>query len=170
VPRRALPRLFAYSIDWGLFAVWASLAGAAIWLLRDGATGWPQEGWRSQLWGAGITTVPFLAYLSLGEGSRRGATIGKRLLGLHVLGDDDQPPSRGRALLRNVVKLLPWELGHTAAHQMLAAGLADREPPQWAAWLSFASMALALGFVATLFVGDGRAPHDRVARTHVAGR
>ncbi len=43
-----------------------------------------------------------LAYYVGMEGSRRGQTLGKRLLGIRVLGVDGRPIGRGRALLRHV--------------------------------------------------------------------
>ncbi|MCK5945101.1 MAG: RDD family protein [Planctomycetes bacterium] len=161
-------RLLAYLVDWLLFAVWAG-AATAVALLAGGGDGehWTTDPWRSQLYGALITTIPFAAYLTLCEGSARGATVGKRLLGLRVVTARGERLPRLRALARTLVKLLPWELGHTAAHQLLTAGLAEREPPGWAMALSIASMALALAWVASLWVGGGRTVHDRCARSQV---
>ncbi|MFN3242108.1 MAG: RDD family protein [Planctomycetota bacterium] len=166
----ALRRLAAYAIDHLLFSLWVTAAIAVVVSLQDGAPTWTDDPWRSQAFGALFTTLPFWLYFTWCEASPRGRTLGKLARGLRVRdARRDTAPSLGSAALRSAVKLIPWELGHTAAHQLLAAGLGDREPPTWAMALSYASMGLAFVYVVMLFVGDGRAPHDRIARTRVVG-
>ncbi|MEM7203099.1 MAG: RDD family protein [Planctomycetota bacterium] len=170
--RLAARRLVAYGIDWTLFAAWGSTVFAVAYSARDdsGDFTWPTEAWAGQALGFVLTTLPFGLYFALTESSRAGASVGKRLLGLRVETGSGAAVSLGRAFARTAGKLVPWELGHTAAHQLLAHGRVDEEPPRWALWLATAAMALAAGYVATLFGAEGRTPYDRVAGTRVVGR
>ena len=54
----------------------------------------------------GIGGLIGLAYFTLMEGGSRQATLGKSLLGLKVTGVDGNPIGYGRALLRNIAKLV----------------------------------------------------------------
>jgi uncharacterized RDD family membrane protein YckC len=57
-------------------------------------------------------SLPVWLYFSLLESSAVQATLGKRLLGLRVLRLRGGRLSRGQALARTALKLLPWELTH----------------------------------------------------------
>ena len=164
----ALRRLTAYCIDWCLFAVWAGSVLAIVVLAQDGNPAWTDDPWRGQAIGALVTTLPFAAYFVWCEKAPRGRTLGKRWLGLRVLRlDADTPPRLGRALGRTAVKLAPWEIGHTAAHQFVAAASRDEAPPTWAMTIAVVACLCALGYVATLFTPEGRTPHDVAAGTRV---
>lgn len=164
----AVRRLSAFAIDWCTFALWAAAVFAVVWWANDGELSPPAPSpWRNQAYGALFTTVPLLAWFALWERSASGATPGKRLLGIRVTTDPGRAMTLPRALLRSAVKLLPWELGHTAAHQLAAAGFAERTPPAWTLPLAIASQIAALAWLASLFVGPGRTPHDIASATHV---
>lgn len=62
-----------------------------------------------------LTVVPFLVYLVRTEAGPAHATWGKRRSGLMVEAADGPPPGTARVVLRNVIKVLPWQLGHMAA-------------------------------------------------------
>jgi uncharacterized RDD family membrane protein YckC len=75
--------------------------------LRLFTTGPRLEGW---VWLS--VSLPTYLYFALYESSARGATPGKRLLGLHVTDMAGKRISFGRALLRTIMKLIPWEVTH----------------------------------------------------------
>lgn len=60
-----------------------------------------------------LVTLPVLLYFALGESSARQGTWGKRRLGLKVADIDGNRIPFGRALARNLLKFIPWELSHT---------------------------------------------------------
>jgi len=160
-------RLAAYLLDWGVFAVWAGLVFAVAWLLQRGEPAWPADPWVGQALGFALTTLPFGAYFVAMERSAWQATLGKRALDLRVVGAAGARVSRSRALVRTVGKLLPWELGHTAAHHTLAADRADVEPSAWCLVVASVAIAAAIVYVACLFTTSGRTPYDRLSRTRV---
>lgn len=171
-------RLLAFAVDWLVFSLWAvAVLGVVVW----SQVPWVESAWASQAVGACVTTIPFALYCAVCESSAWRATLGKRALGLTVRVASRETAGNGgvaeagaggrlgvgRALVRAVGKFVPWELGHTAAHQFTVAGLRDESPALWVPVVSGAAMLLALGYVATLFVGDGRAPYDRMVGTVV---
>jgi uncharacterized RDD family membrane protein YckC len=171
-PARPFRRVLAYAIDWCLFAGFAAATFAAFWFAQGGEPSWPQSPWLGQAIGFVLTTLPFGIYFVVTEGSARQATVGKRVLGLVVIdtssGVSSGRPTRGAVVLRTCGKLAPWELGHTAAHQMMAVP-ADGDPPAWVLVLAIAATVLALGYVASLWLPSGRTPYDRLAGTGVTG-
>ena len=114
-------------------------------------------------------TLPFALYFAFLESSRRQASLGKRLLGIQVTTLDGHRPGFGRALLRALVKFIPWMIGHMVPNQLLPQILSGRNGPM-PGWLWGACVVAAGGallYLVTLFVGDGRTPYDRVAGTRV---
>jgi hypothetical protein len=65
---------------------------------------------------------------------RRLLAFGKRMLGLVVSGETGDRLAFGSALLRNGVKFVPWEFGHTVAVWWLIAMMATGRTPydRWA--------------------------------------
>ena len=75
--------------------------------MRLFTTGPRLEGW---VW---LTvSLPTHLYFALSESSAHQATVGKRLLGLRVTDLVGKRMSFRRALLRTIVKLIPWEVTH----------------------------------------------------------
>ena len=108
-------RLGAYVIDaLLLFVAFGLLLGSIFGLVLYLTVGfeWMRNG--LLLWGYVFTIVslPLWLYYSFFESSVRQATIGMRLLGLRVTGLKGERISFGRALLRTVVKLIPFEVNH----------------------------------------------------------
>lgn len=61
-----------------------------------------------------LTVLPWWVYLTVTESGARHATWGKRRAGLIVSRSRD-PLTTGNVALRNLVKVLPWQLGHLGA-------------------------------------------------------
>jgi uncharacterized RDD family membrane protein YckC len=96
-----------------------------------------------------------------GRRGPRGATPGKRLLGLRVSRLDGGQLSWPGSLLRSAVKIaVPWELAHTGVWNSLA--WPGPEAPVNAVLFSVANGLLVL-YVVMLFVGARRPPYDRLA-------
>lgn len=167
-------RAGAYLVD----CLWLSamlmglqLAIVSIGLHGDGA--WRTSGVRLEAWTLATISLPAWLMLAGFESSRPGATPGKRLLALRVEDVTGHRLGFGRALLRNVVKLLPWEAAHLAINlprnpfidpQTGAfTGMADGE----FRWTMVLPWVLAVVWV-VVFARDGeRGVQDRVAGSRV---
>jgi uncharacterized RDD family membrane protein YckC len=126
--------------------------------------------WRQRLAGQLVAfttlTVPVALYFALFDASRLRATPGKRLLGLQTVTETGGRVPTIRAILRAMVKLAPWELAHTAL--WTTPGWPAQAAPRPLNLAGFGlSLALASGYVLTLFVGSRRTPYDHVAGTRV---
>jgi uncharacterized RDD family membrane protein YckC len=170
--RSALRRIAAFVLDQLVVGLWIGGISLAAWAGR--AADWlPEVAPPAEIDGKMVghslsflvLTLPVLLYFALLE-ARRGATVGKHALGLRVAAAGGGGLTLGRALLRNAIKLAPWELSHVAIWYMPGRPFVD--PP--AAW-SLAAWSLALAaaavWVVSLFVGDGRTPYDRIAGSRV---
>lgn len=73
---------------------------------------WMQNGFLFWLYIFTVVSIPFWLYYSLLESSTRQVTFGMRLFGLQVADIEGKRISFGRALLRTIIKLLPFELNH----------------------------------------------------------
>ncbi len=111
-------------------------------------------------------TLPCVCYFALCEASRRQGTIGKRCLKLRVIGPDGARLRRGRSFVRTAIKFAPWEIAHTAVWHVPGRPFVT-EPGALNVAVWFVSLALVLWWIASLFVGGGRTPYDRVAGTSV---
>lgn len=68
---------------------------------------------------AALTVLPVGAYLAVTEAGRHRATPGKRWQGLQVVTADGAAIGWRRAVVRNAVKLLPWQLAHLAVSRWM---------------------------------------------------
>jgi uncharacterized RDD family membrane protein YckC len=111
-----------------------------------------------------VLTVPVTLWFAFWEAGPRGATPGKRLLGLRVSRLDGGELSWPGSLLHSTVKIaVPWELAHTGVWNSLA--WPGPEAPVNAVLFSVANGLLVLYVVMlfVLFVGARRPPYDRLA-------
>lgn len=159
----AARRVAAFMVDWLVIAAWGSLVFAVAWTTSGGDLARVSPWW-GQAIGLVCMTLPVLLYFSCMESGARGATLGKRALGLSVRRLDGGRLRLAHALVRNVVKLAPWECGHVVAHQLFAAGEAD---VSWWVWI-FAALAygLPLWWIVSMAIA-GRAPYDRLSGSRV---
>jgi uncharacterized RDD family membrane protein YckC len=113
-----------------------------------------------------VLTVPVTLWLAWWETAPRGATPGKRALGLEVVCLDGTRMSFRRSLGRSGLKVtLPWELAHTGVWNALAW------PADPGASLDLVLFVAANGLLFTnlvlALVGAGRTLHDRALGTVV---
>jgi uncharacterized RDD family membrane protein YckC len=155
-------RITAYAIDIGLLAVvlipLAFGLQALIGYRPDTGIG---------VWFASLITIslPSWIYFTLSDASPRGATIGKRVLGLRVAMTDGSRVRLRPALVRTAVKLIPWELTH-ATMFALSPRLGSFSGLQ-AGLLTIVYVLLAAYLVVALRNRGERGIHDLVAGTDV---
>jgi uncharacterized RDD family membrane protein YckC len=168
--RHPLDRLIAWLIDWMCILGWvAATAAVGVPLYLAGVTDGLGTGVLNVI-ATIVIVVPVTFALAKMESGPRGATIGKRVRGLIVRDAAGGPAaSFGQSLIRNVFKVaLPWTLGHWVAFELSQS--AGGSVPPWM-WLATAlAYVLPLVYLASLFLGQGRTPYDRLSRTIVTAR
>ena len=112
--------------------------------------------------------LPVILYYTIAESSEGGATWGKHSMGLRVVHMSGERLSRGRALVRSVVKFLPWQLTHTCLFHIPGWPMETQEPPAWVT-VGLVSVWVVIGcYIVTLAVGPSRrTPYDWVAGSQV---
>ena len=165
-PAAGWRRLAAGGVDYAVVAAYIALLalvgalGRAAGLLPARLTT-PGSRILGQLVAIALLTVPVTIWFAFWETRPRGATPGKRLLGLRVGRLDGGELSWPGSLLRSAVKIaVPWELAHTGVWNSLA--WPGPEAPVNAVLFSVANGLLVL-YVVMLFVGARRPPYDRLA-------
>ncbi len=167
----AVRRLLAFLVDYGvmvLFVAVLSVAGFAIRSQLGVTSSVPtfQQKLLAQALVYATIMLPILLYFAVSESSRWQATIGKRVLRLQVTDDHGGRPPLPRTLLRAVVKFAPWELAHTGVWHVPGTPFVS-EPAAFSYGIWIAAMLLALWWFASIWLGDGRTPYDRIAGTVV---
>jgi uncharacterized RDD family membrane protein YckC len=168
---RRLPwrRIGAFAIDWCLAAAYVGALTAIIFttgFVRLESPDTTADRVAGQLLAFAVLTGPVILYFSLMEASHWQATIGKRLLGVRVVGPADARLTVARSLARSALKFLPWEVAHTAIWHSSDRPFLD-EPSPLTLTVMLAAQVVALWFAGALFVGTGRTPYDRVVQTRV---
>lgn len=164
---RPVARVRSWLLDWVVVGVWLGVLALVGLVVRPllpegdgGATSLRQLLTADLLITLG-TVVPYLLYLALTESSSRRATLGKRWAHLRVSAADGSAPGTGAVWVRNIVKALPWQLGHMGFLRgmfEMQAGLGIG--------LTVLSLLLALACALPALAG-GRGIHDRIAGTRV---
>jgi uncharacterized RDD family membrane protein YckC len=154
-------RLVAYGVDSGVIFLYLMLAVPA--LVYGAAWPWPGEPWRTQLLSLLAITLPVVLYFALSEASGRGATLGKRVLGLRVVDLQGERLPWGKSLLRSALKFTPWELAHTASYRIAASETVTA----WQLGMVTLSLLLVALYVVSLFSRLQRTPYDRAAGSRV---
>jgi uncharacterized RDD family membrane protein YckC len=163
-------RLAAGGVDYGIVAAYIGVLGlvgalgrAAGLLPRHITT--PGGRIVAQLAVIAVLTLPVTLWFACWEATPRGATPGKRLLGLRVSRLDGGRLTWSDSLLRSAVKIaVPWELAHTGVWNSLAWPGPDA--PINVVLFTVANGLLILN-VAMVFLGAHRPPYDRLAGTIV---
>ena len=109
-----------------------------------------------------LTVLPYFAYLFLTESKEPHATWGKRKAGLAVRGRDDAPPKGGAVFVRNLVKVMPWQLGHMGTMRLVATS----EVTTTAIALQTGSLTLLVLIVVPILLRR-RGIHEVLAKTQV---
>jgi uncharacterized RDD family membrane protein YckC len=163
-------RLAAGAVDYGIVVAYLAvltLVGVllrAAGLLPDHITT-PGGRILAQLVVIAVLTVPVTLWFAWWEAAPRGATPGKRLLGLRVSRLNGGGLSGSGSMLRSAVKIaVPWEVAHTAVWNSLVWPGPDAPVNTL---LFTVANGLLLLYVAMLLLGAHRPPYDRLAGTLV---
>lgn len=159
-------RIVAYGID--ILMSFVALVGIQVMLFPInpllGATG-PTNELLLHAWVTLTVTIPLLLFFGISWASNASATPGMRIMGLRVRTTTGPAVTRGRALLRALVLLIPFELNHVVMFY---------PHPIW----DDATPGFRIGFIAVYFVllvylvtafatARRQGPHDFVAKTIV---
>jgi uncharacterized RDD family membrane protein YckC len=118
-----------------------------------------------QIIGFFLVTLPVTLYFALLEASAWQATWGKRRKGLRVIRRDGSRLSYTRAIGRNVLKFIPWELAHTCIWQIT---FAPQEPsPLITAGFALVWILVGANVVSLLIRQTRQTLYDRMAGTFV---
>ncbi|GAB7040080.1 MULTISPECIES: RDD family protein [Catenuloplanes] len=171
VAREPLNRIAAWAVDWCCIIVWVAITAAVgVPLFLAGAT--DALGTTTlNLVAAAVVVFPVTFWLAHLESGTRRTTPGKRLRRLTVItATDGSRPTLRRALLRNTLKIaVPWLIGHAAVYAIAGTGDSGAVPIE--SWLLTAtSYLLPIVYVASLFIGTGQTPYDRLSGTAVIRR
>ncbi len=113
-----IKRVIAYFIDILIILLYAfALMQITIAIGFDNIIEGPIEG---QVVGLISLTIPAFLYLYLSESGKWKATLGKKIMGLQI-----EAAKNSDVLIRNILKMLPWEIAHTGVHWMLNGGNLD---------------------------------------------
>jgi uncharacterized RDD family membrane protein YckC len=163
-------RLAAFAVDYGIILAYLGVLGL-VGVLGRSAGVLPRHittpGGRivAQLAVIAVLTIPVTLWFAWWEAAPRGATPGKRLLGLRVRRLDGGGLPWPRSLLRSTARIaLPWELAHTVVWNTLV--WPGPEAPVNPVLFTVANGVLLTNLV-LLVVGERRPLYDRVAGTVV---
>ncbi len=114
-------------------------------------------------------TAPVMLYFALTEASSWQATLGKRALRIVVVGPGGTRLTLRRAIVREVVRFLPWEMAHALIWPL---ALAPHLEPLPVTIGGFAIVyLLVFVYLVSLFVGSQhRTIYDRIASSRVIRR
>lgn len=161
----AVRRSLAFALDWLVVVLWGGMLFGAVMIATNGNPPRPENPWTAQAIGLLTMTVPVTLYFALCESSALRASLGKRVLGLVVSRETGERLSLRSALLRNAVKFVPWECGHTLAQQAAFSG--EGGFPAWAWGPATVALVGPVWWLVAMFA-TGRTPYDRWTSAQVA--
>jgi uncharacterized RDD family membrane protein YckC len=163
-------RLKAFGFDYLLIVGYIILlAGATLTVIKiSGYLGfsldWPENPVLADLLAFVTLVLPVILYFTLQESSPQKATWGKSKAGICVVNADGGMLTRKQAFVRSLVKMVPWQIGHTCLFQVLAV---TPVPP--AVTVGYVLLYILVGiYVATALISKKhRTPYDLIAGSYV---
>jgi uncharacterized RDD family membrane protein YckC len=116
-------------------------------------------------------TLPAILYFGFMEFSKKRASLGKLVMKLEVRPVDTENLSLKKMLLRNAVKLLPWEIAHLT-YQLNPEIFTTGEVSSSVVFIGFGfSYSLLFTYMLIVFLrNDGRTLHDFWTNTQVVNK
>lgn len=162
-------RLLAFWLDYLFIAGYAMLLFVASYSLQRIIGEFLFSPFQGQLVGFFTLTLPVFLYFFVGENRVQHATPGKRICRIKIMAGNETPPGSGAVFLRNLLKLLPWEVAHTGVHWLMHYSRRHQDPPLWVFVLLVVPQLVVLVYMLSILLSGGRSSlYDRVARTAVA--
>ena len=160
---------FDYLVILGYLAV---LAGVGTWLtlgpVGDRWTLLMSDPIRADFVAFLTLVLPMVLYFALSEASAVGGTVGKRRVGLRVVGHSGARLRLPRSVARSGLKFLPWQMAHTAMFHIPGFPVSPGEPPAWSpVILGIVWLLVALYLLGLTPVFGGRTLYDRVTGSTV---
>ena len=167
-------RLKAFSYDYLIICAYIILLVAAtiVAVKTAGFMGlslrWPQNPPRADLMAFVTLILPVIMYYTLSESSPKQATWGKRKVGIQVVNADGGRLNRIPAFVRALVKLLPWQIGHTCLFHIPGWPLAVTSvPPEVIAGFVLLYVLVGIYIASALISKKHRTPYDWAAGSYV---
>lgn len=167
-------RLKAFAFDYCIIIGYIILlAGATLAVIKTaGFLGlflrWPQNPFLADLMAFITLILPVSMYFTLQEGSHKQATWGKKKVGIRVVNASGRPLTRKQALLRSLIKLLPWQLAHTSIFQMGGFTFTSIKPsPVATTGLILVYLLVGIYIVSALVSIKHRTPYDWLTGAYV---
>ena len=169
LPASFLRRLIAFAIDLIVIGFYALSLFLLVFLINGSLPTQeiPYNTGKQQIIGFVSLVLPVLIYFALCEW-RFGQTLGKKIVRIRVVSLNGKNVHFGQAMVRNILKLLPWEIAHFGVHQFIAATISQTEIPTIAFVSSVFAQILVFiyaGFI--LWQKQRRTPYDLFAGTCV---
>jgi len=164
-----ITRILAYSIDYGIIALYIGALVAANVFLFESTFRVPltiADKIQGHAFAFATLTLPVLLYFIIMESGSKNATFGKFLMKLQVRGISGKRPKLRAVIIRNVIKFLPWEFSHAAIWYVPGRPFLDPMPTTNLI-ICTAAIIVAGIYILSLFVGSGRTPYDRISKTHI---
>ena len=115
-------RIQAFVIDYLVILAYLALFTAIMWIINSISPDISQALFDDPLSGQSVVflffTLPVILYFALFDSSLWQATPGKRRRNLRVIRLNGESLDRKRALGREILKFIPWELAHTCIWQI----------------------------------------------------
>ena len=129
---------------------------------------WPKNPFLADLMAFITLILPVALYFTLQESSPKQATWGKRKVGILVVNANGDTLTRKQAFIRSLVKLLPWQIGHTCIFQLGVSTFELVEPSPMVI-TGFVLVYLLVGiYVASALISrKHRTPYDWAAGAYV---
>jgi len=169
-----IKRLKAFGFDYLLIVGYIILlaAGTMAVIKISGFFGlslrWPENPLLADLMAFVTLVLPVILYFTLQESSSKQSTWGKRKAGIRVVNISGGRLTRGQAFVRSLVKLLPWQIGHTCLFHIPGWPVAITTiPPLVTAGIILVYLLVGIYIASALISKKHRTPYDWVAGSYV---
>lgn len=167
-----LQRLKAYILDCLILfialIVWQTALVFVNPITKIVNSGQQPAGWRMHLWVFATVTIPFLLYFAWTQSSAKKATLGMRFVGLEVVDFEERRVGFGRALVRSIFLLVPFELNHSVMFHLMPPGAMP--PPTAFMGIAFVWVVIFTYLFSIKFTAGKQSIHDLIAKTFVISK
>jgi uncharacterized RDD family membrane protein YckC len=119
----------------------------------------------AQVAGVLLITLPVTLYFAFFESSEKQATFGKQRLSLKVIDGNENRISFVKALMRNLLKFLPWEISHTVIWQITF--FPETNPIMINLGFGLVYLLIGLNIASTLMTKTRQTLYDLITKTFV---